>query len=81
VTKLRVVKTFFDEQKTQLRERYCVNENNYIYGLYEEFYENGQINRRCVYINGVKHGLDEIFDIHGNCRNQKLGTYILDAHD
>ena len=66
--KLKLIKKFYDKEKTQIKERYCIDENGFFYGLYEEFYYTGCLNKRCTYINGLKHGLSEIFDIHGNCQ-------------
>ena len=39
---------------------------NKIEGLYECFYENGNISIRCNYVNNELEGLYEKFDINGN---------------
>ena len=56
---LTQIETFYDEAKTKVKERYFVDKNYLRQGLYELFYENGQLKGRCTYKNGELDGLDE----------------------
>ena len=41
-TNLTQVETYYNEEKTKVKERYFVEENDLRQGMYKSFYENGK---------------------------------------
>ena len=58
---LRLVETFYDTDKTQIKERYYVDKNGLRQGMYQQFYSNGTIATECNYKDDCQHGLTECF--------------------
>ena len=40
-TNLKLIETYYNEDKTKVKERYYIDENGLRQGMYESFYENG----------------------------------------
>lgn len=77
---LTQIKTYYDKEKTKLRERYYVNKNGLKHGLYEWFYENGIHCLKCTYKNNRLDGLYESFYENGKTlikRTYKNGLEIV----
>ena len=69
-TNLKLIETHYDEAKTKVNERYYVDKNGLRQGLYESFYENGQLRRRCTYKDGKLDGLYESFYENGQLKER-----------
>ena len=65
-TNLKLIETFYDEAKTKVNERYFVDENYLRQGLYESFYENGQLEERYTFKNDELDGLFKKFNRDGD---------------
>ncbi len=62
-----IVRTYYDNQKTKLKEEYF-EVNGKKEGEYKEYYENGQLLRICNYINEKKEGPYREYHINGALR-------------
>jgi len=51
-TNLTQVETYYNEEKTKVKERYFVEENDLRQGMYKSFYENGKSINQFVYKKG-----------------------------
>ena len=76
---LKLIETYYDEAKTKVNERYYVDKNYLRQGLYEQFYENGQLRRRCTYKDGKLNGLYKSF--HENGKLEERFTFKNDELD
>lgn len=77
-----IISTFYDAEKTLLKDHYCVNAARLCDGLCESWHKNGQRLVKCTYINGKHNGLYESWYDNGQLRvkceyeNGKMnGTY------
>lgn len=59
---LKLVEEFYDKDKTKIKSRYYVDEDGFKQGIYEHFYENGNLAARNTYVNNIMHGISENFD-------------------
>ena len=60
----------FQEYLEDLKEKNHVNEDGTREGLYESFYENGEVESRLTFKNGLYHGLQEWFTEEGEIISQ-----------
>jgi antitoxin component YwqK of YwqJK toxin-antitoxin module len=59
-----LIKTFYDEEKTKLKEKYFIHENKKE-GIYRSYWENGQLWEEVNYINDKKEGINRTYWING----------------
>jgi antitoxin component YwqK of YwqJK toxin-antitoxin module len=68
--KTKVKETYY--KNGQLHERYEVDEKGVKHGLYESWFENGQLRTKCTYQNDKKNGLYEFWDYDGQLKQKDL---------
>jgi len=68
----KFVINYYDEEKTQIKQRYCVDQSGRIQGLYEFFYPNNQLMVKCTYKNDLKQGLYEWFNEDGSVKSKSM---------
>ena len=50
---LKLVKTYYDFAKIVLKEKRYIDEEGLCQGLVESFYENGNLMKTCMYLDGL----------------------------
>ena len=76
-----VIETYYIKTKT-IKER-CTFENGTLSGLYESWYENGQLEEKSSYVNNKLHGSYKLWYDNGELEesgNYKYGKNVFDTY-
>ncbi len=64
-----VVRTYYDEEKTNVKEEYFTM-NGKKEGIYKSYYNDGQLRAEVNYIDGLQQGIFKLYYINGQLWNE-----------